>query len=135
MPALQVKDFPEDLYEDLKKYAAEDCRSVSQQTLYILREYVCFRKTHGLVRSALWAEPLVSDLGTARELAERAARVEKRRRIRERIEARGPIEAPEDFPDAAELIRQGREERTDRILEAVGDLEKIRDTEAKHDCA
>ena len=43
MPSLQVKDFPEDLYEELKEYAAEEQRSVSQQTIYCLREYLRFR--------------------------------------------------------------------------------------------
>lgn len=126
MPALQVKDFPEDLYEDLKEYAAEDCRSVSQQTLYILREYSRYRKIHGLVGNALWAAPLVGDRGMGNDRAGQAARIEKRRRIRERIDKRGPVEVPADVPDAAELIRQGRDERMDQILEAEGAWENSR---------
>ena len=33
MPALQVRDFPEDLYEQLKEYAALNHRSIAQQTI------------------------------------------------------------------------------------------------------
>lgn len=40
MPALQVRDFPDDLYAELKRCAAEEDRSISQQTVHILREYL-----------------------------------------------------------------------------------------------
>lgn len=33
MPALQVRDFPEDLYEKLRAYAAANHRSIAQQTI------------------------------------------------------------------------------------------------------
>ena len=33
MPALQVRDFPDDLYEQLKAYAASQHRSIAQQTI------------------------------------------------------------------------------------------------------
>ncbi len=130
MTALQVKDFPDDLYQELKECAAEECRSVSQQTVYVLREFLRYRKNHGSVKNALWAAPLVTDLLSDEEKAERAARLAKRKRIMEELRERGPIEVPDDFPDPAEMIRQMREERTEQILEAVGDLEMIREAEA-----
>lgn len=37
-----------------------------------------------------------------------------------------PTNIPSNFPDPAELIREMREERTDRILETVDELELIR---------
>lgn len=40
MPALQVKDFPSDLYEELRACAAIQGRSISQQTVHVLREYL-----------------------------------------------------------------------------------------------
>ena len=40
MPALQVKDFPAELYEELRACAAAEDRSISQQTVRILREYL-----------------------------------------------------------------------------------------------
>lgn len=135
MPALQVKDFPDDLYEELRECAAEECRSVSQQTVYVLRQFLRWRKAYGSLESALWAAPLVSDLLVDEEEAKRAARLAKRRRILERIDKRGTVAVSEDFPDPVELIRQMRDERSDQILQAVGDLEAMRKAEAKHDCA
>lgn len=40
MSALQVKDFPRDLYEELGVCAETQDRSLSQQTMHILREYL-----------------------------------------------------------------------------------------------
>lgn len=58
MPSLQVKDFPEDLYEELKEYAAEEQRSVSQQTIYCLREHLRFRDVFQTIKHAKWTLPL-----------------------------------------------------------------------------
>ena len=33
MPALQVRDFPATLYDELKEYAARNHRSIAQQTI------------------------------------------------------------------------------------------------------
>ena len=40
MPALQVRDFPEDLYEKLKEVAAREHRSVAQQTIVAVEAMV-----------------------------------------------------------------------------------------------
>lgn len=40
MPPLQVKDCPEDVYERLRACAKEENRSISQQTLTILQEFL-----------------------------------------------------------------------------------------------
>ena len=40
MPALQVRDCPDDLYEKLRLCAASEDRSMAQQTLHIVREYL-----------------------------------------------------------------------------------------------
>ena len=40
MPALQIKDCPADVYEQLRACAAEQNRSISQQTLTIIQEYL-----------------------------------------------------------------------------------------------
>ena len=54
--------------------------------------------------------------------AERQARIEKRRKIFEEIEAFQHPEIPDDFPSPAELVRQGREERDEQIFAALGGL-------------
>jgi len=38
MPLLQVRDFPQDLYDRLHRAAESDRRSIAQQTTIILRE-------------------------------------------------------------------------------------------------
>ena len=44
MPALQVKDCPHDVYEKLRECAAEENRSISQQALTILEDYLAMRE-------------------------------------------------------------------------------------------
>lgn len=121
MPALQVKDFPEDLYEELRACATEECRSVSQQTVYMLREYIRHREVFEAVKNAKWALPYVTDLLPESEEMQRQARAERRRKVFERIRERGPIEVPDDFPDTVELIREMREERMACIMDACSD--------------
>lgn len=133
MPALQVKDFPDDLYEELRECAAEECRSVSQQTVYGLREFLRMHKAYQSVKNALWAAPYVTDLLEKEEEQKRLERVRKRHELLERIRERGPVNIPDDFPSAAEIIREMREERTDRILEATEELELIRKLENEFD--
>ncbi|WP_172135420.1 argininosuccinate lyase [Adlercreutzia sp. ZJ473] len=135
MPALQVKDFPDDLYEELRECAAKECRSVSQQTIYGLREFLRMHKAQQAVKDALWAAPYGADLLSEDEDRERRKRAKRRRALNDRIDELGPADIPASFPDAAELIRLMREERADRILEAVGDLDAIRKTEAQRDRA
>lgn len=139
MPALQVRDFPDDLYAELKSCAAEEDRSISQQTVHILREYLkAYKRLAGRsdwmvvpktevqtsvlgggVHSSSKRESYYCDTATE---AERQARIEKRRKIFEEIEAFQHPEIPDDFPSPAELVRQGREERDEQIFAALGGL-------------
>ncbi|WP_165247561.1 argininosuccinate lyase [Adlercreutzia sp. ZJ141] len=135
MPALQVKDFPDDLYEELRECAAKECRSVSQQTVYGLREFLRMYKAHQSVKNALWAEPYVTDLFNENEDRERRKRANRRQVLNDRIDKLGSADVPIGFPDAAKLIRSMREERTDQILEAVGDLDASLNMEAQRDRA
>jgi hypothetical protein len=43
MANLQIKGMEDQLYEEIKKLAAEENRSVSQQVLFLLRQYVALR--------------------------------------------------------------------------------------------
>lgn len=133
MPALQVKDFPDDLYEELRECAAQECRSVSQQTIYGLREFLRIHKAYQSVKNALWAAPYLTDLLEDKERQERQERAKRRCELLKQIRELGPANIPSDFPDPAELIREMHEERTNQILEAVGDLDKIREMEARND--
>ena len=45
MANLQIKGIEDELYKELKKMAAEENRSVSQQALFLVKEYLA-RKRH-----------------------------------------------------------------------------------------
>ena len=109
MPALQVRDLPQNVYDALSASAERDHRSLAQQTTYILEQYLMGdgRRFHAEPRA-----PLAPSFETDEEIA---ARAERKRQVFARIEARGPLRVPDDFPDVVELIREGREERDARI--------------------
>ena len=115
MPALQVKDFPSDLYDDLRACAMVQDRNISQQTVHVLREYLRAYKQGG--GSVTWVvRPVVEQPEAHLRAKSRAEetpeeRTERRKRVFERIHAMPKIEIPDDFPEPAELIRQMREER------------------------
>lgn len=121
MPALQVKDFPSDLYDQLRECAAAQDRSISQQTVHVLREYLrAYRQLGGRTG---WEVLPVGQAGCeghgARRRAEeeeRERRIERRKRIFAEIDALPKIEIPDDFPEPAEIVRQMREEHDDRIV-------------------
>lgn len=122
MPALQVKDFPDDLYAELKACAAAEDRSLSQQTVHILREYLrVYRELGGRAEWAVVAverpRPQVERVSrrVAAE-AEREMRIERKRKVFERIDAMPRFEVPDDFPSPAEIVRQMRDERGDQLV-------------------
>jgi antitoxin FitA len=56
MPTLQVRDLPEDIYVKLNMIAAEENRSIAQQTIVLLRESLGLHKNNKLRRKALLEE-------------------------------------------------------------------------------
>lgn len=136
MPALQVKDFPADLYEDLRACAVENDRSISQQTTSILRSYLIAYKHNGGAPSAAFAEdgaaqsdcaqrpqapapsalaPSALEAAALTEEAARRVRIEKRQRLFARIESRAAFETPQSFPCAADIVRQMRDDRLGQL--------------------
>lgn len=113
MPALQVRDFPEELYNQLRSCAAEQDRSISQQTTYVLRRFLegyqqgmAEEQAAGAARGAV----LGSVVGSG-------ARIERRRRNLMRLEASFEGESgPDSLPSSVDMIREMREERDERLL-------------------
>ena len=130
MPALQVRDFPDDLYEQLKAYAASQHRSIAQQTIVAVEQMLeaadaqHYWDGHDLHR--LERRPRDFDFDTE---AKRAVRIEKRKELFAEIDKLPKFDVPDDFPDTVELIRQGREER-DAIIDAMIAAEKQKAVEA-----
>ncbi len=117
MPALQVRDFPEDLYAKLRNCAAQQDRSISQQTVHILREYLDSYKRY---------EPEVDNdrsfFSATRQkhnAMQRQDYAAKRREIFERIDSISKAKIP-DAHEPSKLIRDAREERSKRSLAALG---------------
>lgn len=80
MPLLQVRDMPEDLYERLSQIAEQDNRSITQETIVLLRKALNYKEN----------------------------RISRRKRILSEI--RNDIIADSSrFPDPAILIREDRE--------------------------
>ncbi len=53
MPILQVRDVPEDLYETLSRVAREDNRSISQETIVLLRTALNLKQERVLRRKVV----------------------------------------------------------------------------------
>lgn len=112
MPALQVRDFPEDLYEKLKEVAAREHRSVAQQTIVAVEAMVLGECAHakGEPRRSLYL-----DFDTE---AKRAARIKKRQELFESAKAH----LPPDAPSPVDVIREAREERSKHIGEVLDEI-------------
>ncbi len=109
MPALQVRDLPQETYDRLAESARREHRSLAQQTAHIIEWYLNHdgQHFHDVPRSVY--APTVD---TPEEIA---ARKERRRLVLARIDEMGPMLVSDDMPDVVELIREGREERDARF--------------------
>ena len=108
MPALQIRDLPQGLYDELKLRAEREHRSLAQQATVAIEQHL--RLVPSVEHST---RPLTEE-------EECQARVAKRKAIFARIDAMPKVEIPEDFPDVVEIIHEGREERLDRIGRECG---------------
>ena len=120
MPALQVRDFPDDLYEQLKEYAASQHRSIAQQTVVAVEQMLTTAESgeyswDGKQLHCPPRHPRLFDFDTE---AKRAERIKKREELFKEIERLPKFEVPDDFPSTVELIREGREER-DAVIDAM----------------
>ncbi|WP_270297914.1 ribbon-helix-helix domain-containing protein [Eggerthella sinensis] len=119
MPALQVRDFPDELYEQLKAYAASQHRSVAQQTIVAVEQMLEHPEaTHYWNGERLYrAVRPIPDFDTE---AERAARVEKRKALFEEIrrsEWSGPKQTADEI---VEFVHEGRRERDRQMSDVLG---------------
>ncbi|WP_304226443.1 hypothetical protein [Gracilinema caldarium] len=80
MPLLQVRDVPEDLYERLSQIAEQENRSITQETIVLLRKALNYKES----------------------------RISRRKRILSEIRNDIIIDSNR-FPDPAVLIREDRE--------------------------
>lgn len=118
MPALQVRDFPEDLYEQLKVCAAREHRSIAQQTVAFVEQGIRqYRGDYYWDGQTLHRPPQFFDFDTEKD---RQARIERRKALFEELDKLPPIEAPDDFPDPVELVRECRREQDRKMSDLLG---------------
>ena len=113
MPALQVRDFPQDLYDGLKRCAEAEHRSLAQQTIQAVEEMLKARSEASVQRPTSIFEPDTEEA--------RLKRIEERKALFARIK-KNAASFPADMPDVAEMCRECDEEveqRGDEIFERL----------------
>ena len=118
MPALQVRDFPEDLYEKLKMLAAREHRSVAQQTIVAVEAMVS-GETKAAESDTCHHQALYLDFDTE---AKRAARIKKRQELFESTKVltkRNPQMQELSADDIVKTIRDAREERPEHLFSVL----------------
>ena len=111
MPAIQVRDFPVDIYEKIREEAKANGRSITQQTKVIVIEHFT-QKERTQAPSERAGSTAVTSTFTSLDEEARQREVRRRElfaRIHENAKHFTPI--PDGFPDPAELVREMREER------------------------
>ena len=119
MPALQVRDFPEDLYEKLKVLAAREHRSVAQQTIVAVEAMVSGEGSGMPAESERRHHALYLDFDTE---AKRAARIKKRQELLERSRSfaeKNPQLQQLSADDIVKTVRDMREERSEHLFNVL----------------
>jgi hypothetical protein len=77
MPLLQVRDFPEDIYEEISFVARKECRTIAQQTIVLIKKGLGEEESNRerVRRTLEWIN--------AREVPEAAKRIDEVKLIRE----------------------------------------------------
>lgn len=128
MPALQVRDFPATLYDELKECAARNHRSIAQQTIIAVEEMLAeasspssARAERGLSRDSECAAgnefsaPFDRGMVGLREgRAARAARSRKRQQLFEECDEIPWKGGGLSTEDIVAMVREGRDRLSDR---------------------
>lgn len=119
MPALQVRDFPDELYEQLKAYAASQHRSVAQQTIVAVEQMLAHPEaSHHWNGERLYrAVRPIPDFDTE---AERAARIEKRKALFAEIRRLEWSGSKQTADEIVEFVHESRRERDRQMSDVLG---------------
>lgn len=121
MPALQVRDFPDDLYTQLKTSAQRNHRSMAQQVIAYVEQGM---RAESDEQGGLGAARRPAKMYDFDTLVERERRIQKRKALFKEIEALPWKGDKPSAEDVVAMIRQDREERDNRVLEACGFFEE-----------
>ena len=103
MPSLQIKDCPQGIYDDLKLCALREDRSMAQQALHIIREYL---KAYGEPHAPSEVENCCGRSAVQERARQREAllkSVSDRKRI---------TEVPAGYASVADMVRAQRNSET-----------------------
>lgn len=129
MPALQVRDFPPSLYDELKEYAARNHRSIAQQTIIAVEEMLAAASASGCAEVRMdGSSPSYAQGAVVSQAASEGAVCFGRRESPEAREARKRrrqqlFKMFDEIPwkgsrrttdEIAALVREGRDEASDR---------------------
>ena len=115
MPALQVREFPAGLYEELREFAAANHRSMAQQTVYAV---------DAMIHGASQGQPDARGGDAATPLwgaAKQEERIARKRAILERARdwrSRQAVSVPEPM-EFLEEAHAERERQSDELVELV----------------
>ncbi|WP_165248968.1 hypothetical protein [Adlercreutzia sp. ZJ141] len=109
MPALQVREFPEDLYGELRVFAARNHRSIAQQVVASVEQVI--HECDQAQRTPEQRRPF-----TVESLAEREARNTKREEILRRARER-QSKLRSGIPEPSIMLAKARAERDVRFDE------------------
>lgn len=99
MPALQIRDLPQGLYDELRRRAEREHRSLAQQATVAIEQHL------RLMPPVERPEHLVT------EEDERRARIARRKALFAEIHATPVVDVPDDFPSSADIVRELRDSR------------------------
>ncbi|WP_314651620.1 argininosuccinate lyase [Slackia exigua] len=118
MPALQVREFPEDLYKKLKATAAHEHRSIAQQTIICVERVLRDHGEEEIQGGEMHRHRVTphSPYQQDESLQKREARIAKRQEIFRRIDALPKLDLPNGALGPVDIIRGMREERDAQIL-------------------
>ena len=112
MPPLQIRNMPQDVYEELAQVAKDKHRSAVQQALVYIKRGIEADKDGGLhqafmsaYRTQSYPDPFYVDP------QRRTERKEELKGIFERLDAMPSLNLPEGFPSPEEMIREDRDSR------------------------
>lgn len=124
MPALQVSDFPDDLYAEFKQLAEREHRGIAQQMIVAAeempaRQALAEEPTQASKHAPVQSVPSYFDFSTEEE---RAERIRKRKRIFEEMDRWREEHPMSEFSteQIVQWIREDRDTHTDSILEVAG---------------
>lgn len=115
MPALQVRDLPQDIYDDLKAQAEREHRSLSQQTVVLLQAALHDGDEMPHVaapageRKVSYQDALAGWQYPPDET--HAERIARRKRLFARFEEVPAFDLPDEYASVADMIREDRDSR------------------------